>query len=83
MIEKATFVRAVKSEFYPEGTVAFVKDISGDLFIVAPNAGGAERWDRLSDWEPQEICRGMPLDHRWQTEASRRVFCTKCGKERK
>jgi len=30
-----------------------------------------------------ENCRGLGVDHRWQTQPSGRVFCTKCGEERK
>lgn len=33
--------------------------------------------------EDGENCRGLGVDHRWQTQPSGRVFCTKCGDERK
>jgi hypothetical protein len=83
-IKEGMFVRAVKSEWYPVGAVARAKMITGDLFVVAPEFEGPQRWDRLADWEQQEMCRGIPVDHRWgRSEFSERVFCTKCGDERK
>lgn len=38
---------------------------------------------RAHDIDDGEDCRGLGLDHRWQTQPSGMVFCTKCGDEQK